>query len=267
MRSFFLFLFLCAPSVLFGQFYSGAENSGRAGAFVVQNGVWSTSGNQAGLAFVNNVESGLYYTNKYRNLEVYGVSMAATIPAFSGTFGIEVQQLIFNTFVDRSYTLAYGMQLSDKIVAGVGFAYRYISLGSYYGSGGNVFVEGGVTWLASNKFELAMHLSNPFVSYIKFSSKEVIPVVCSVGCDYHPLVNWSVIFQLDKIISSGFSAHICFENNIYKELTLRAGYQTNPSLYVFGLGIDKKRWQGNSSFIIDPVLGWYPELSVVYKWS
>ena len=267
MRSFFLFLFLCAPSVLFGQFYSGAETSGRAGAFVFQNGVWSTSGNQAGLALVNKVESGLFYTNKYRNLEVYGVSMAATIPAFSGTFGIEVQQLIFNTFVDRSYTLAYGMKLSNKIVAGVGLAYRHISLGSYYGSGGNVSVEGGVTWLTSQKFALAMHISNPFVSYIEYSSKEIIPVVCSVGCKYHPLVNWSVLFQLDKVVSGGFSGHICFENNIYSDLILRGGYQTNPSLYVFGIGIDKKRWQGDSSFIINPILGCYPELSVVYKWS
>lgn len=267
MKSFFLLLFFTCPFVLFSQFYSGAENSGRAGAFVFNNGVWSTSGNQAGLGLVNSIESGVFYTNKYLNQELHGVSIVTTLPFSSGTFGFEVQQLMFSSFSDRSYTIAYGMKLSKNISAGVGLLYRQISFGNYYGSGGNIIVEGGVTWLASEQFACAVHVSNPFFSHVKYIYNEIIPVILSLGTSYKPISGLSIVLQIDKDFTSGFNTHISLEKIIYKDIIITVGYQTTPNLYAFGLGLNKKKWRGNMSFSVDPILGWYPELSVVYIWN
>jgi hypothetical protein len=253
-------LILTIPS--YSQSNSSAVYNGLAGVNAISEGVWSVRGNQAGLASVKNPIGGVTYSNRFIKYKIYSIGFSVAMPVFTGTFGLDVNQLRFDSYTNRDYALSYGMNLTKYMKAGIAVVYKRISLGEYYGSVGSVYVSAGSILNISNRVILGIHFYNPTQSTLNYQRNEQLPALASLAVKYKLGDNINVYGQFDIELKHKYIWHIALDYIPVKNLVVRGGIRTTPVNYSIGVGYRLKRIVTDAAFVIHPVLGVYPELSV-----
>ena len=109
----------------------GARSGGMANASVTFSDIWSIHHNQAGLANIESITTGIYYQNRFglNELGVQGFAFALPIQEVSkGVIGVSVTYFGYSQYNDSKIGLAYGKQLGDKYSVGIQLDYLQTSL-------------------------------------------------------------------------------------------------------------------------------------------
>ncbi|MBC7864528.1 MAG: hypothetical protein IAF38_16255, partial [Bacteroidia bacterium] len=92
-------------------FNLGARSAAMGGASSTLHDVWSAQNNQAGLGYVDKIEVGAYYENRFLLKELSYSAFCAAIPVKKiGTFGVTMTSFGYNVFRQSKVGLGYGMK-------------------------------------------------------------------------------------------------------------------------------------------------------------
>jgi len=261
---------------LFSKSYAGNENfpvgaraAGIGNAAVTLNDMWAAFHNQAGTAYLEHVNVGVYNEIRYGLSELSLNAFAVAVPVKDvGTFSLSATYFGYKLYNEQKIGLAYARKFGDNISAGLQFNYIGTNISDeYYGNKSAFTVEAGFRAVLLPKLILGVHIYNPTRAKLADYTDERIPTVMKLGLCYH--FNDKVLFAIEAEKASAakniFKAGI--EYQIAKPLYLRAGIATNQTAGYFGFGLSLKQIKINFTASFHETLGFTPHTDLSYEFG
>lgn len=254
----------------------GARSGGMANASVTFSDIWSIHHNQAGLANIESITTGIYYQNRFglNELGVQGFAFALPIQEVSkGVIGVSVTYFGYSQYNDSKIGLAYGKQLGDKYSVGIQLDYLQTRLGGDYGSSTAFAGELGIRAKLLSNLSLGVHIYNPTRSKIsEFTIQETIfteriPTIMRVGLSYTFSDQVLVAVEVEKDVYYSPVFKMGIEYRPVEQLYLRGGLASNPVYNTFGFGLYFKNFKIDFSGSKHQVLGYTSEISLIYGFA
>ncbi|HZJ74041.1 MAG TPA: hypothetical protein VFC87_04495 [Perlabentimonas sp.] len=226
---------------------------------------WSVFYNQAAMAYATSPWVGVHHENRFITPELAFSALGASIPVKVGTIGLSIKRLGFSEFSQTKIGLAYGMKLAPTFSAGVQLNGHHVFIAGEYGSAMALSAEGGILYSPSESFNVGFRVVNPTRS--KFIEDQRIPTTFNLGIAYQighmVLLTSGVAKTLDRPFS--FSAGTEFSP--IKQLYIRAGMATGPSILSFGVGYNVANFTIDFAFTRHEILGYTPHFSLAYTFG
>lgn len=245
----------------------GARSSGMANSSVMLSDFWSISQNQAGLATIKNIGTGLYYENRFLVNELSLKSGAFILPTKTGVFGLSISQFGYSKYNESKIGLAYAKKLWDFLSVGVQFNYFNTYIAESYGNKGTVLVEAGIRAIPKENLYIGAHIFNPTRSKIAAYNDERIPTIIRVGIGYNFTKKVLVTAETEKDLEHNPVFKAGIEYNFMEHVYFRTGLSSNPEQIAFGLGYEIKGLKADIAFTTHPVLGLTPHISLLWEFS
>jgi hypothetical protein len=263
----FLFAF-CLLTSAFCQDNSplGSRSSSLGNASVSLSDLWSVQNNQAGLGFIKEMNAGVYYQNQFILKELSTKAFAFAMPTKRGTFGICVSNFGYSLFRQNKYGLAFGKAFGDKISAGIMMDYIGTAIPEY-GKKGSLVAEAGIQAKPRKDLTIGVHIFNLTRAKLADYNDERIPTIMRLGADYKFSDKVFVALETEKDIDKKAMFKAGLEYKPIKELYLRAGISTNPSLSCFGIGIQLKQFRLDISSTYHSTFGFSPQMGLLYQFN
>ena len=260
------FFFLFSSSIKTNAFLPkngfGARSSAMGNSSITISDFWSQFNNQAGLANNNNFSIGSSFENRFLLKSLSTKTLGLIIPVDNGSFGFNIIHFGDPNYNEINIGLAYGRKLSKNLSIGIQFDYFSIRQGYDYGSKSKITFEGGFIYKIDEKIKIGGHLYNPQFK-TKIEDAPILPEIYRLGFEYQISNDLLSYFEVKNQSMLGSSLHFGMEYT-YKIFAFRCGYATNPDQFTFGLGIQKKQFILDFSSNLHSVLGYSPQLSLVY---
>lgn len=241
----------------------GSRSSALGNSSITLTDFWSQFNNQAGIANNNNFIIGSSFENRFLLKSLSIKTLGILIPVDKGSFGLNIIHFGDPNYNEINIGLAYGRKLSQNLSIGIQFDYFSIRQSHDYGSKSSITFEGGFIYTVDEKIKIGGHLYNPqFKS--NFDYTQILPEIYRLGFDYLISENLTAYFEAKNQSDLGSSFHFGMEY-IYKSFSFRCGYASNPDQFTFGFGIQKKQFVLDFSSNLNSVLGYTPQLSLVYS--
>ena len=246
---------------------TGASNLGVANSTVAVPNLWSTYHNQGALGFIEGMQVGLYYENRF-NITEFGVkSLAFAMNTKPGTFAIDFTSFGYSKFSDNKIGLAYGMKLADFLAVGIQLDYFYIHQESYYGNIGAIAGEIGILATPFDDFYIGAHVFNPWRTKIAENQDERLPTVLRLGFAYDFSETMKFSSEIEKDLDYPVMFKSGFQYEPVQNFILRTGvsFSEKNTFIAFGLGYMFKNITLDLSFENHPILGFKNGVSVMYR--
>ncbi len=244
---------------------SGA-GSALGGSWLAGTDFWSALGNQAGLAYREQLEMGVHYENRFMLSELGTSMIGAALPVKPGTLGLTFSHFGFTGYSLIGAGLGYGMFLAKGLSAGVSVAYTRMQITGDYLNAQAVTAEAGIQYHPAERFTIAVYAYNPTGSTLGDVGN--LTSLMGVALIYYPSRYVMLTIQVDDDTQRKPAARIGLEMNANQKAALRLGYSSErPEGFTVGVGFPLK------TFIIDfglshhQRLGFTPKLSVSYAFS
>lgn len=241
----------------------GARSSGIANASVSLADVWSVQNNQAGLGFVRNISAGVYYDNRFMLKELSMRAGAFAFPVKGGTFGLCISNFGYSLYSENKYGLAFGKAFGDKLSAGIQMDYLTTKI-SEYGTKSVPAAEFGIMAKPLKNLTIGVHIFNPTKAKLASYNDERIPTILRLGLNYKFSEKVFLAGETEKDIDKKAIVKFGMEYRPIKELYLRAGVATNPTLSCFGIGVALKNLRLDLSTTYHSVFGISPQIGLNY---
>ena len=266
-----LIIFFCVI-VSFSSLIAGNDNNpigGRSAAMgnasVAFSDIWAIHNNQAGLANLKSISAGFYYENRYSLKELSMKSGAFILPTKSGVFGLSMNYFGYKNYNEQKIGLAYAKSFGERFSAGLQMDYLSTHIGEEYGNKRTFTFELGVIAELTENLCLGAHIFNPARVKLNDYNNERIPTIAKLGLSYKFSEKLLLSIETEKDINFEPEFKGGIEYKIIKEIYIRTGISTNPVLNTFGFGIEIKRLKIDFASSLHPVLGYSPQISMVYK--
>lgn len=220
-----------------------------------QNDVFSFTANQASLARVNQFSAGVYGEKRFMLNELSLYSLAFTLPAGPGNFGIKGNYFGFAAYNETQAGVAYARSLSNKIDVGVQFNYNAVKVAGY-GNASAITAEAGVILHVSEKLHAGIHINNPAGAKYNKGRSEKLPFVYASGLGYEASENFFVSAEMEKEEDQPMNVNAGFQYKFVPQLMARAGLSSATSTAWMGIGVIIK------SFRIDAAASYHPHLGI-----
>ncbi len=241
-----------------------ARSHGLGNASVTLYDVWSTSNNQAGLAYIKNISAGIDYEERFLVKELSLKSVAVALPLKSGVFGISTSSFGYNLYSENKYGIAFAKSFGTAIAAGIQLDYFNTKIAEGYGSTGIPVVEMGLQARLTKNIILGSHLFNPTKAKLANYNNERIPTIMRLGLAYEFSDKIFVVTEVQKDIVYSPFFKLGIEYKPIKELYLRTGFCTTPAASTFGFGLLLKKLKLDFASSFDSVLGFTPCAGLIY---
>jgi len=240
---------------------TGAAEAGMGDACVAKTGFWNSFNNQASLAYNNSFSFGLNYENRFGLSELGIRSVAITVPAGKASLGMVYSRFGYSDFHRDNTGLACGIQLSDKISAGVQADYFSEKTIEEYNNNQIITFETGIIYLPSDNVKIGIHVFNPLPNSIR---KTYLPTTLRIGAGTD--LNKLLFAGIEAEMSSGSKLIIKtgFEYEAAKNFVFRGGFSTNNSSFSFGLGYLSRFAKLDLGFLTHEKLGITSSASLVF---
>lgn len=243
----------------------GARSAGVANASLAYKDVWSLWQNQAGIATLKEITTGVYYENKFLlpelSLKAFGV--AAPIKDL-GVFGFSYTGFGYSLYSEKKFGIAYAKSFHDIISFGVQMDYLSTYIGDNYGTRNTVAAEMGFQAKVLPELILAAHIYNPNRAKLSSYNDERIPTILKIGLAYSFSDKVICSIENEKDISQSSNTKVGLEYHAIKQFYIRMGIATNPRVDCFGIGIDIKGIRLDISETIHQQLGYSSGISLSY---
>lgn len=245
----------------------GARSSAMGNASVSLSDMWSAHHNQAGLGFVRDFGAGVSYENRFLLKEISVRGGVVALPIKAGTFGLCITNFGYSQYSENKYSLSFAKAFGEKLSAGIAMDYLSTRIAEGYGNRGALAAEAGIIAKPLKGFTIGVHVFNPTRSKISAYDDERLPTIIRLGGDYlfSDKVRLAVEAQKDIRYKTEFKAGL--EYLPVKELYLRIGISTNPTLSTFGFGLNLKNFKIDFAASYHQTLGISPQLGLSYTFA
>ena len=262
-----MILFLQNNSTL-GVDIFNASKGGQSAALgytgVCLSNIWSSMNNQAGLAHLNTITTGIYIENRFLIKSLNTKSLAFAVPTSSGTFAASIIQFGETDYNETSIGLSYGMKLSQKFSVGLQLFHFAINQTNELGSAGIFSFQGGFIFQHDESLKIAFHVFNPkFI--VKDENKPQLDEIVKLGLQYQISENLNSYFEVINHSFWGKGLNTGIEYLGQKNLAFRLGYSSINQKLTFGLGLQLKKLIIDLASSMHDVLGYSPQISLTYE--
>lgn len=248
-------------------FTAGARATALGDASVTFSDVFSTTTNQAGLAYMDKYSIGIYTDRKFLNAAINNFNLGVAIPVKKvGAFGISANYYGYKYYNETKIGLAYARGFGTKVSIGVQFDYLRLSV--FEAGSRNFFtVEAGLQYKPWKVLTIGAHIYNPIPYKVEKVYGERLPTILKFGLGYEPSpkVLLAAEYEQDIHYKPQFKGGI--EYRPIKYFTLRGGVQTSPFSACFGFGVNVVGLNLDVSGSYHPVLGFTPQLALIYSFK
>lgn len=254
----------------FGQYNRnfGAEADATGGAGVVLTDIWASSYNQAGLAYLNGMSAGFYFSNAFAIADMGTKAFAFAVPADKyGTVGVNYTYFGNELFNDSKFALNYSKKLGKRISAGIQLDYFLTVQGLDYGKQGVAVGEIGILSEPVNNLFIGVHLFNPWGASFAQNAQESMLSVLRLGAGYKFSDKLLLRMDVEKDIDFPAVFRTGFDYMPVNNLHIRAGVSTNPTQFSFGTAYGLKGFMFDISFTNHQILGYYSQFALSYTIS
>ncbi|MBA2422222.1 MAG: hypothetical protein H0V61_03250 [Chitinophagales bacterium] len=243
----------------------GARSNALGNASITLSDPFSVFNNQAALAYINEISIGLYSERRFLLKELSYNAAGIIFPTKSGVFGFSANYYGFDLYNEKKIGLAYSRLFTEKIAAGIQLDYLGTSI-SEYGNASAFTFEAGLMMKINDKISTGVHVFNPVRVNTGFAD-EKIPTTIRLGLSFMPGNKVLLAVETKKNIQDPAQLCLGLEYRVVDALHLRAGIETNPSVYSFGIGINIKQLKIDASTRYHALLGASPQISVSYLFA
>ncbi len=249
-------------------FAAGARAAAMGNASIALSNVFSTTNNQAGLAYMTNYSFGVYGDRKFVNASINNFNGALVIPVSAkvGTFGLSANYYGYKYYNETKIGLAYARKFGEKFSMGLQFDFLRMTI--LENGNRNFFTfEVGFQYKPWKVLTIGAHLYNPVPYKLDKVFGERLPTVIKFGLGYEPSpkVLLAAEYEQDIHYKPQFKGGI--EYRPIKYLHIRAGAQTTPFSASFGLGVNVKGLNIDLASSYHPVLGFTPQAAIIYSFT
>lgn len=249
-------------------FTAGARSTAMGNASITFADVFSTTTNQAGMAFVQNYTVGVYGDRKFVNAAINNFNAAAVIPVSNkvGSFGLSANFYGYKYYNETKIGLAYARKFGEKFSMGLQFDYLRMMI--FENGSKNFFtVELGFQYKPWKVLTIGAHIYNPIPYKVDKVFNDRLPTVIKFGLGYEPSpkVLLAAEYEQDIHYKPQFKGGI--EYRPIKYLHVRAGVQTTPFSASLGVGINIKGLNIDIASSYHPVLGFTPQAAIIYSFA
>jgi long-subunit fatty acid transport protein len=241
---------------------AGADQAGMGYSCIAKPGFWSSFSNQASLAFRKQLSAGINYENRFNIKELGTRTAGIVIPAGKTTLGIVYSNFGYKYFSRHKAGIACGLNLSEKLAAGVQIDYLLEHTPGEYPQKNALTFEAGVLFDVSEKTRLGFRIFNPVPEPIR---KSYLPSAIEAGTQINLSRQVSATAQAEMSTGRNVRISMGLEYRISARLQLRGGFSSGNTLFCFGMGYNVKSVAVDLGFMIHDRLGVSSSLSIVYE--
>jgi len=237
-RIVFIFAPLLLISTNYAQLNPGARQISLSNSDVaLSNDVFSIFNNPAGLSQLNWREIGVYYSPAPFGLSELSNGYAAYLEPFDfGSIAIGGMTYGFELYRESKIVLGYSYKYEKKFFIGIAINYHTFSIQNYGSTSAFYLNFGGLAYI-TKQIRWGFAISNLNRASIS-DEDDQIPMVFTTGFSYDLINTLSINLAVEKDIRYKPSVQFGIEYDIIKYLSLRVGFQNEPSRYTAGIGIN-----------------------------
>lgn len=246
---------------------SGARAFALGGAATTLTDIWSSNNNQAGLAYTKKISAGIYYENRFLLKELSTKNICAAIPIKKSVVGISANSFGYSQFMKNKYGIAFAKMLSEKLSLGIQADFLSTYIGENYGKTYNFSTELGLLYTVFKKTSIGIHIFNPFHTKLAAYNNERVNTNIKLGSCFTLSDKLLLAAELEKEINSAIKFKSGIEYLPIKELALRIGIHTQPSVFSFGFGLNLNKLKLDIASTLHPILGITSHAGMSYEFG
>jgi hypothetical protein len=258
---FLMSFFACAA----GDYQAAGGNAAALGyTSAARADTWSALNNPAGLAWYRQAGAGIYFGNRYLLKELSLKALAVTLPAGGGAFGISFRHFGFILCSEINGGISYALRLGRMFSAGVRIGYLRVHVADGFRDMNLCSAEAGFQFHASEHLWMGLHIVNPVPFRISSQSTDRLPTVLRLGLSWRITGGLSSDLEIEKdllrkpVLKAGIDYYPA------RAFSVRIGFQSNPSTFTFGAGIEFGALRIDIASAYHMVLGYSPQASIIY---
>jgi hypothetical protein len=245
----------------------GARSAGMGNASVGLSDVWSAHHNQAGLGFQRSIAAGVFYENRFLVKELSVRAASVAVPIKGGTFGLCISNFGYSLYSENKYSLSFAKAFGEKVSGGIALDYLTTTIAEGYGTRGALAAEAGLQAKPVKNLIIGCHIFNPTRAKLADYNSERLPTIIRLGGTYNFSNKVIAALETEKDIAKKPQLKAGIEYAVVKELFLRIGVGTQPSLTTFGFGLNLKGLRIDLSANYHQVLGLSSQFGLAYTFS
>ena len=265
-----LLIFLFSKSFAGNEIFPvGARAAGMGNAAVTLNDMWSAFQNQAGTAYLNHVNVGIYNEVRFGLKELSLNAFVVAVPIKNvGTFSLSATYFGYKLYNEQKIGLAYARKFGNNFSAGLQINYLGTHIADeFYGNKASFAIEGGVRALILPKLTMGFYIFNPTLSGLADYDNENIPTTMKLGLSYEFNDKVILAIEAEKATEAKAIFKAGFEYRIANPLYLRMGLSTNQNAYYFGFGLALKQIKIDFTASFNQTLGFTPHTGLSYEFK
>lgn len=261
-----LVLILSYSLAIYEDLESSARAEGMGNAFTaISDDPSAMQFNPAGLAQINNISLMGFYKLLYGgvgvNLHNFCVNLAYPINEKAGVVGISLQEMGMSLHSEKAFTLSHSVYLIKDIALGYNVRTYQLSQ-SDFGSTFTVGIDFGLLTRIYRRWQYGFFVRNINSPQMGRDVKYNLPRLISVGVAYRPTYGINSSLDISKEVGKPTRIAVGQEFQIIEDyLTVRAGLQTEPIRFAFGLR------SGYKNIFVDYALTTHSELPLTHNFG
>lgn len=263
----FISVFWCLHAFAGNENYAaGARAAGMGNAGSTINDLWAAFHNQAGIAYLTQVNTGAYNEIRYGLADLSLNAFAVAVPVKKiGTFSLSATYFGFKLYNEQKIGLAYARKFGEKVAAAVQLDYLATNIrDEYYGNKSALAVEAGIRAEIVTGLTLAFHVFNPTRAKLADYNNEKVPTAAKLGLSYRFNDKVLVALESEKVSALKNIFKAGAEYQIANPLYLRAGISTNEVTGHFGFGLNLKQLKIDFAATFHQTLGFTPHTNLTW---
>ena len=217
---------------------TGGRAAGMGRSSVALSDFWAIQNNPAGIANLSTMQVGVFYENRFLMKELGYKSAAWAMPINWGVIGVSASQFGYSDYNENKIGITYSREFSPKLRLGMQLDYLLLNYADVYSNRQTFTFELGLQSQITEKVCVGAYVFNPARVDINTSDDYNMPIVMRIGACYSITKDFIGQFEIENNTDYGFSLRLGTEYRLIDNLNLRAGVQTNPGIFTFGLGYE-----------------------------
>lgn len=266
MKYFYLLALVLASTLTFAnndKTTLGARSAALGNASVTFSDVYATFSNQAGLANLDSMSFGVFAENRFLLTDLNLYALAFALPTKSGTFGIGASYFGNGGYNETKIGLAYGRKLFESLSIGAEFDFLALAIEDN-GSKATFTFGLGIQYQINSLIAVGGHIYNPIRQNLTDQSVDKLPAILKIGLAFTPSEKAMFALEAEHNMDKNTMFKAGFEYQVVEKLYLRAGFNTNPTAFTFGVGLHLKSFDIDIAGGFHPVLGYSPAMSATW---
>lgn len=243
----------------------GGRAAALGGAAVASPGLWSVSVNQAGLAWLKGLHSGLSAGNRFLLKELSSEFLAVAWSGKPGAFGVSLSYSGFSLYNEVRAGVCYAKKFGKSFSAGAELHYFRLAISEGYGSRGIISCDLGWMYRPGRSWAIGMQICNPVPVRLTRYPEEWLPVIFRLGASYCQEEKFMFLAEAEKDLEHPLILRAGAEVRLAKAFFARAGVHSGPFAVTGGIGLSFGRLSVDIATEYHMSLGFSPAVSMEYS--